>query len=94
MNKVFTFFRIQINSLLKTNISVQFIFQLFGGISSMVLTTYSDLTKSDKLSKEQEQVAMNIQRILDSQKRKSKQQFFDMTGRRLCALLLPKDKNV
>lgn len=38
-----------------------------------------------------------IQQMLDTRKRKISQQFYDATGRKMCALVLPKtkkDKNV
>ena len=59
----------------------------------MVLT-YPELVNQKVNQAELEQAIVNIQKMLDSQKRKSNQQIIDDAGRKICALLLPKEKHV
>ena len=58
----------------------------------MVLT-YPELV-NQQANIDAEKDILRIQQMLDAQKRKSNQQILDETGRKICALLLPKGKNV
>lgn len=58
----------------------------------MVLTSSNQALVKQDSGKDSEIV--KIQQMLDSRKRKLSAQFFDSTGRKICALMLPKDKHV